>query len=78
MTCAERAEECREAFDALKPDLRAALELAAQRIRAFHEKQLPKNRDETDDLGVRMGAKWRAVDAAGRIRRFSAAPAASA
>ena len=59
------AEECREAFDALKPDLRAALELAAQRIRAFHEKQLPKNRDETDDLGVRMGAKWRAVDAAG-------------
>jgi len=59
------AEECREAFDALKPDLRAALELVAQRIRAFHEKQLPKNRDETDDLGVRMGAKWRAVDAAG-------------
>jgi histidinol dehydrogenase len=58
-------EDCREAFDALKPDLRAALELAAQRIRAFHEKQLPKNRDETDDLGVRMGAKWRPVDAAG-------------
>jgi histidinol dehydrogenase len=58
-------DECREAFDALKPDLRAALELAAQRIRAFHEKQLPKNRDETDDVGVRMGAKWRAVDAAG-------------
>ncbi|MCC6925995.1 histidinol dehydrogenase [Novosphingobium sp.] len=58
-------EACREAFDALKPDLRAALELAAQRIRAFHEKQVPKNRDETDELGVRMGAKWRPVDAAG-------------
>lgn len=58
-------DDCHEAFEALKPDLRAALELAAQRIRAFHEKQLPKNRDETDDLGVRMGAKWRAVDAAG-------------
>ncbi|MFO1254266.1 MAG: histidinol dehydrogenase [Sphingomonadaceae bacterium] len=58
-------DECREAFDALKPDLRAALELAAQRIRAFHEKQLPKNRDEADELGVRMGARWRAVDAAG-------------
>ncbi len=56
---------CREAFDSLKPDLRAALELAAQRIRAFHEKQLPKNRDETDDVGVRMGARWSAVDAAG-------------
>jgi histidinol dehydrogenase len=58
-------EACREAFDGLKPDLRAALELAAQRIRAFHEKQLPKNRDETDEVGVRMGARWRAVDAAG-------------
>ena len=56
---------CREAFDSLQPDLRAALELAAQRIRAFHEKQLPKNRDSRDEAGVRMGARWRAVDAAG-------------
>lgn len=59
------AEQCREAFDALKPDLRAALELAAARIRAFHEKQLPADRDEIDSAGVRMGAIWRAVDAAG-------------
>lgn len=58
-------EQCREAADALKPDLRAALELAATRIRAFHEKQLPANRDETDAAGVRLGAIWRAVDAAG-------------
>lgn len=28
---------CREAYDELKPDLRAALELAAQRIRAYHD-----------------------------------------
>jgi histidinol dehydrogenase len=57
--------DCREAFDGLKPDLRAALEFAAKRIRTFHEKQVPKNRDETDHHGVRMGARWRAVDAAG-------------
>ena len=56
---------CREAFDALKPDLRAALELAAQRIRAYHEAQKPEDRDYTDDAGVRLGATWRAVDAAG-------------
>ncbi|GGZ10904.1 histidinol dehydrogenase [Novosphingobium colocasiae] len=56
---------CREAFDALQPDLRAALELAAQRIRAYHEAQLPQNRDYVDDAGVRLGAIWRAVDAAG-------------
>lgn len=59
------SEACREAFDALKPDLRAALELAAQRIRAYHEAQRPQNRDYTDSDGVRLGAIWRPVDAAG-------------
>lgn len=59
------ADLCREAFDALQPPLRAALELAAQRIRAYHEAQLPQNRDYVDDAGVRLGAIWRAVDAAG-------------
>ncbi len=56
---------CREAFDALKPELRAALELAAQRIRDYHLAQLPQNRDAVDAAGVRLGARWRAVDAAG-------------
>ncbi len=58
-------EMCREAFEDLHPDLRAALELAAQRIRAFHEGQKPKNKDSRDEAGVRMGARWTAVDAAG-------------
>lgn len=58
-------EVCREAYDALAPDLRAALELAAQRIRAYHEAQLPEDRDYIDEAGVRLGAKWRAVDGAG-------------
>ena len=56
---------CRRAFDDLAPDLRAALELAAQRIRAYHEAQLPENRDYTDAAGVRLGARWSAVDGAG-------------
>ncbi|MEW9855850.1 histidinol dehydrogenase [Novosphingobium sp. M1R2S20] len=56
---------CREAFDALNPSLRAALELAAERIRAYHEAQRPVDRDFTDEAGVRLGAKWTAVDAAG-------------
>ena len=58
-------DECREAFDALLPDLRAALELAAQRIRAYHEAQRPADRDYVDEIGVRLGAVWRPVDAAG-------------
>lgn len=59
------ADACRAAFDDLKPELRAALELAAQRIRAYHEGQKPADRDETDRHGVRLGARWLPVDAAG-------------
>ncbi|MDR6787118.1 histidinol dehydrogenase [Sphingomonas sp. BE138] len=59
------AAACAAAFDALEPELRAALELAAARIRAYHEKQRPENTSFTDTAGVRLGARWRAVDAAG-------------
>ena len=58
-------EACEEAYKTLAPDLREALELAAARIRSYHEAQLPQNRDYTDAAGVRLGAIWRAVDAAG-------------
>ena len=57
--------DCRAAFDALEPTLREALELAATRIRAYHEKQRPADSDFTDDAGVRLGARWLPVDAAG-------------
>lgn len=59
------SETCKAAFDALDSDLREALELAASRIRAYHEAQLPQDRDYTDAAGVRLGAKWFPVDAAG-------------
>jgi len=59
------AETCAAAFDALDPELRAALELAADRIRAYHAEQVPADRDYTDEAGVRLGAKWLPVDAAG-------------
>lgn len=57
--------DCAAAFDALDPFLREALELAATRIRAYHEKQRPADTAFTDDAGVRLGARWRPVDAAG-------------
>ncbi|WP_374943126.1 histidinol dehydrogenase [Sphingomonas sp.] len=56
---------CERAFDALDSTLRDALVLAANRIRAYHEKQRPADTDYTDSAGVRLGARWRAVDAAG-------------
>ncbi len=59
------AEACQAALDATAPDLRAALELAAARIRAYHAKQLPIDSDTTDAQGVRLGARWGAVEAAG-------------
>ncbi|MBU6268935.1 MAG: histidinol dehydrogenase [Sphingomonadales bacterium] len=59
------AATCAQAYADLAPALRDALDLAAQRIRAYHQAQLPENRDYTDDTGTRLGAVWRAVDAAG-------------
>ncbi len=46
-------------------DVLAALELAAARIRAFHEAQRPAGLDRTDASGIRTGYRWTAVDAAG-------------
>lgn len=59
------ADQCEQAYHDLDDELRDALNLAASRIRAYHEAQLPENRDYTDDAGVRLGAIWRPVDAAG-------------
>lgn len=55
----ERAEkECPD--DALD-----ALRLAAGRIEAYHRRQLPADENYSDDSGVRLGWRWRAVEAAG-------------
>ncbi|WP_394270411.1 histidinol dehydrogenase [Qipengyuania sp.] len=58
-------EECAAAYAGLEPALRDALDLAAGRIAAYHRGQLPQDRDYTDDVGMRLGARWRPVDAAG-------------
>ena len=57
--------ERNSALASLDPELRQALELAASRITAYHEKQRPADSDGIDDAGVRLGARWRPVDAAG-------------
>ncbi|MEN2711493.1 histidinol dehydrogenase [Sphingomonas sp. NPDC092331] len=57
--------DCLAAWEGLSPQLRDALELAAERIAAYHAKQKPEDRDEIDAQGIRLGARWRAVDAAG-------------
>lgn len=57
--------EIRETADRVAPETKEALALAAERIRAFHEAQLPKDLDYTDEAGLRLGMRWTALDAAG-------------
>ena len=44
---------------------RAALELAAERIRAYHVRQMPEDASWTDPDGATLGWRWTAVGAAG-------------
>lgn len=46
-------------------DLITALEAAATRIFDFHRRQVPEDRQWTDDVGVTVGWRWSPVDAAG-------------
>lgn len=44
---------------------RAALELAAERVRAYHARQMPEDQSWTDESGATLGWRWTAVSAAG-------------
>lgn len=44
---------------------RDALELAAARIRAYHERQMPEDAQWVDDSGATLGWRWSPVSAAG-------------
>ena len=44
---------------------RAALEMAADRIRAYHSRQMPDDQMWTDDVGATLGWRWTPVSAAG-------------
>lgn len=49
----------------VSPEDRAALELAAERIRAYHERQRPEDASWTDASGATLGWRWTPVSAAG-------------
>ena len=59
------ATEIAAARAAVPAATRAALDLAAARIRAFHAAQRPADHDATDAAGVRAGYRWTPVAAAG-------------
>jgi histidinol dehydrogenase len=64
-TLAFTAAEIDAAIAAVAPDDRAALELAADRIRAYHARQRPEDARWTDATGADLGWRWTPVDAAG-------------
>jgi histidinol dehydrogenase len=59
------AAEIDAAEKACDPQALAALKLARDRIEAYHRRQLPKDDRFTDALGVELGSRWTAVEAAG-------------
>lgn len=53
------------ALAAIDPEIREALELAAERIEKHHRRQLPKDDIYQDALGVTLGSRWTAIEAVG-------------
>lgn len=53
------------AWGAVDDSVKHALTMAADRIRAFHARQLPEDIDYKDEAGVRLGQAWNAVQAVG-------------
>jgi len=59
------ASEVDAAVAACDAETVAALELAAERIADYHRRQKPEDLDYRDPVGVRLGHRWTAVQAAG-------------
>ncbi|MEO9518492.1 MAG: histidinol dehydrogenase [Paracoccaceae bacterium] len=57
--------EANAAIAKVSPEERAALELAADRIRAYHERQMPQDESWVDAAGATLGWRWTPVSAAG-------------
>jgi histidinol dehydrogenase len=53
------------AYASTEKPLQDALNLAASRIRAYHEKQMPSALAYEDALSVKLGFRWTAVESAG-------------
>jgi len=64
-TLAFSKDEIDAAIATVSDEDRGALELAAERITAYHSRQLPKDESWTDEAGATLGWRWSPVSAAG-------------
>ncbi|GGG50900.1 histidinol dehydrogenase [Caldovatus sediminis] len=58
-------EEIEAALRGVPAGLRAALDLAARRIEAFHRAQMPRDLEMRDEAGLCLGLRWTPLDAVG-------------
>jgi histidinol dehydrogenase len=58
-------EEIERSEEACAPVAIAALKTAAERIAAYHKRQIPKDDLYTDDLGTQLGWRWTPLDSVG-------------
>ena len=58
-------EEIEAGARACPEEVRQALELAADRIRAYHTRQRPADQDFIDETGARLGWRWTPLDSVG-------------
>ncbi|MCL4140844.1 UNVERIFIED_CONTAM: hypothetical protein GTU68_048554 [Idotea baltica] len=59
------SEEIAQAVSEVNDADKAALQQAADRIWAYHQRQLPEDAEWTDEVGATLGWRWSAVSAAG-------------
>ncbi|MFM2355755.1 MAG: histidinol dehydrogenase [Pseudomonadota bacterium] len=64
-TLAFSADEIAAEVAKVSPEDRAALDLAAERIRAYHVRQMPRDESWNDPEGATLGWRWTPVSAAG-------------
>lgn len=58
-------EEVEQAWKQADPEVIAALQLAHERIRAYHERQRPEDARYTDAIGAELGHRWTGVESVG-------------
>lgn len=57
--------EIAAAEKACSPEMLEALDLAANRIAAYHERQIPQDCFFTDEAGIQLGWRWTSLDSVG-------------
>jgi len=57
--------EASELIDDLEDTVKKAIDVAAERIKKYHEKQIPKNLSYTDETGSILGYQWKPIEKIG-------------